>query len=203
MAGQSIGQAHQHHLSFAGPISDLSNQTPPANLNFLVPGSTPPPQPQALPAAVLALPSAGQTSGTSGELPSLPLTRCFAWVPLDIVQQVEHDQLKPEHLVKLHNPELRVSKEPSQPTHLAVGPGGILVGAKESSDTPRSAFVKTIPNIAALTQIWLVYITIRVHTTGNLTLNDALLAYLEHLIECDHLYQWRAVTDYHLAVCQQ
>ncbi|SAM64255.1 uncharacterized protein UBRO_21040 [Ustilago bromivora] len=158
MAGQSIGRAHQHHPSFAGPILDLSNQTPPTNLDFLIPGSTPPPRPQALPAAVLALPSAGQTSGTS------------------------------------------VSKEPSQPTHLTVGPGGVLVGAKESSDTHTSAFVKTIPNIAALTQIWLAYITIRVHATGNLTLNEALLVYLVHLIECDHLYQWRAVTDYHLAL---
>ncbi|SAM85516.1 uncharacterized protein UBRO_20918 [Ustilago bromivora] len=147
------------------------------------------------------LPSAGQTSGTSGELPSLPLTHCFAWVPLDIVQQVERDQLKPEHLVKLQNPESRVSKEPSQLTHLAVGPGGVLVGAKESSDTHTSTFVKAIPTIAALAQIWLVYIAIRACATGNLTLNEALLVYLEHLIECNHLYQWQAVADYHLAVC--
>ncbi|SYW83481.1 uncharacterized protein UBRO2_05183 [Ustilago bromivora] len=83
--------------------------------------------------------------------------------------------LAPQHLVKLCNPKSRVSKEPSQPTHLTVGPGGVLVGAKESSDTHTSAFVKTIPNIAALTQIWLAYITIRVHATGNLTLNEALL----------------------------
>ncbi|SAM82729.1 uncharacterized protein UBRO_20687 [Ustilago bromivora] len=152
-----------------------------------------PPQPQAPPAAVLAIPSAGQTSGTSGELPSLPLTHCFPWVPLDIVQQVKHDQLKPEHLVKLCNLELRVSKEPSQLTHLTVGPGGVLVGAKESSDICTSAFVKAIPTIATLTQIWLVYITIRVHATGNLTLNKALLMYLEHLIECDHLYQCRTL----------
>ncbi|KAJ1028828.1 hypothetical protein NDA18_002853 [Ustilago nuda] len=114
--------------------------------------------------------------------------------------QAERDQLKPEHLVQLHNPESRVSKEPSQLTHLTVGPGGILVGADKSSNTWTSAFVKTIPNIAALAQIWLVYITIQVHATGNLTLNEALLAYLEHLIECDHLYQWWAVADYHLAV---
>ncbi|KAJ1028875.1 hypothetical protein NDA18_002899 [Ustilago nuda] len=158
------------------------------------------PQPQAPPAAASALPSAGQPSGTSGELPSLPLTCCFAWVPLDIVQQVERDQLKLEHLVKLRNPESRVSKEPSQPTHLAVGPGGILVGAEESSYTRASAFVKAIPNIATLTQIWLVYIAVHVRATGSLTLNEALLAYLEHLIECDQLYQWRAVADYHLAV---
>ncbi|SAM86049.1 uncharacterized protein UBRO_20957 [Ustilago bromivora] len=192
MAGQSIGQAHHHHLSLAGPVSDLADPTPSASLDFLVTGAAPPspPQPQAPPAAVLVLPSAGQTSGTSGELPLLPLTRCFTWVPLDIVQQVEHNQLRPEHLVKLCNLELRVSKEPSQPTHLTVGPGGILVGAEESSDTHTSAFIKAIPTIAALTQIWLVYITIRVHATGNLTLNKALLAYLEHLIECDHLYKW-------------
>ncbi|KAJ1026034.1 hypothetical protein NDA18_003694 [Ustilago nuda] len=146
------------------------------------------PQPQAPPAAVSVLPSSGQPSGTSGELPSLPLTRCFAWVPLDVVQQVERDQLKPEHLVKLHNPESRVSKEHSQPTHLAVGPGGILVGAEESSDICTSTFVKAIPNITALAQIWLVYIAVRVHATGSLALNEALLAYLEHLIECDQLY---------------
>ncbi|SAM62499.1 uncharacterized protein UBRO_20148 [Ustilago bromivora] len=162
-----------------------------------------PPRSQAPPAAVLALPSAGQTSGTSGELPSLPLTCCFAWVPLDIIQQVKCNQLKPEHLVKLCNPESRVSKEPSQLTHLAVGPGGILVGAEESSDTCTSTFIKTIPTITTLAQIWLVYITIRVCATGNLTLNEALLTCLEHLIECDHLYQWRAITDYHLAVCRQ
>ncbi|KAJ1030880.1 hypothetical protein NDA18_002109 [Ustilago nuda] len=150
-------------------------------------GPAPLPQPQAPPAAASVLPSSGQPSGTSGELPSLPLTRCFAWVPLDVVQQVERDQLKSEHLVKLHNPESRVSKEPSQPTHLAVGPGGILVGAEESSDTRTSAFVKAI---TALTQIWLVYITVRVRATSSLALNEALLTYLEHLIECDQLYQW-------------
>ncbi|SAM63098.1 uncharacterized protein UBRO_21036 [Ustilago bromivora] len=78
-----------------------------------------------------------------------------------------------------------------------------LSASLESSDTHTSAFVKTIPTITTLAQIWLVYITIRVHATGNLTLNEALLMYLEHLIECDHLYQWRAITEYHLAVCRQ
>ncbi|CDW96107.1 hypothetical protein [Sporisorium scitamineum] len=72
------------------------------------------PQQQALPlahpAAASAIPSAGQQP-TLGESSPLLVTCCFTWVSPNIVSQVEHNQLKLEHLVKLHDPESRVSKE--------------------------------------------------------------------------------------------
>ncbi|SNX87251.1 uncharacterized protein MEPE_05961 [Melanopsichium pennsylvanicum] len=136
----------------------------------------PPPRPRAPPAVEPVLLPAGQSSITAGESAPLSITRCFAWVPLEVVHQVERDQLKPEHLVKLRNPELRVSKEPTQEQGFTLGAGGTLSVVQENADSRTSSFIKAIPNIAALAQ---------------------------HLIECDHLYTWRAVADYHLAVCRQ
>ncbi|SPO22773.1 uncharacterized protein UTRI_01451 [Ustilago trichophora] len=192
-------QASQQAASPASP-PPAPSPVPPSSLQTLLP---PPPRPQAPPAVALALPSAGQPSGTTGELPPLSLSRCFAWVPQEVVALVERDQLKPEQLVKLRNPESRVSKEPPQATPVTIGDGGALTYTQESAETRVSTFVKAIPNIAALAHIWLVYIAIRVRHTGSLALNEALLAYLEHLLECDHLYQWQAVADYHLAVCRR
>lgn len=163
----------------------------------------PPPRPQPPPAVEPVLTSAGPPSITAGESALLSITRCFAWVPLEVVAQVERDQLKPEHLVKLRNPESRVSKEPTQEQGFTLGAGGTLSVVQENADSRTSSLIKAIPNIAALAQVWLVYTAIRVRHTGSITLNEALLAYLEHLIECDHLYTWRAVADYHLAVCRQ
>lgn len=158
--------------------------------------------PQAPPAVASAPPAAGSQPVTAGESPPLSLTRCFAWVPADIVSLVERDQLKPEHLVKLRNPESRVSKEPARPSGFTLEAGQLTL-VEETADSRTSAFVKAIPNVAALSQVWLVYTAIRVRHTGSVDLNDALLAHLEHLIECDHLYIWRAVADYHLAVCRK
>lgn len=182
----------------------LSSQTPqavpaPPPLQAL----PPPPRPQAPATAESATTSAGQNPVAAGEFAPLSITRCFAWVPLDVVNQVERDQLKPEQLVKLRNPESRVSKEPAQEQGFTLGAGGTLSVTQETADTRTSSFIKAIPNIAALAQVWLIYTAIRVRHTGNIALNEALLAYLEHLIECDHLYTWRAVADYHLAVCRQ
>ncbi|SPO28309.1 uncharacterized protein UTRI_04706 [Ustilago trichophora] len=174
---------------------------PPSALPTSSQALTPPPQAQSS-AAAPALPSAGQPD-TVGESPLLSISRCFAWVPADVVSLVERDQLRPEQLVKLRNPESRVSKEPTHEQGFTLGSGGLLSLVQETTDTRTSGFVKAIPNIAALSQVWLVYTAIRVRHTGDIALNEALLAYLKHLIECDHLYTWRAVADYHLAICRQ
>lgn len=47
------------------------------------------------------------------------------------------------------------------------------------------------------------YISIRGRHTGNLDLVQALLAHLGQLIELDATYQWKAVANYHLAVCRK
>ncbi|KAJ1022693.1 hypothetical protein NDA18_005031 [Ustilago nuda] len=147
-------------------------------------------------------PAASQTIAPAGESPPLSVSRSFAWVPVEVVLLVERDQLKPEHLVKLRNPESRVSREASRSTGLTLTDGQLSV-VDDSSESRTSAFVKAIPSIAALAQVWLVYVAIRARHTANLELNAALLAHLEQLIEFDHLYSWRAVADYHLAVCRQ
>lgn len=169
----------------------------------------PPPAPPrpAFPAAALAQPSAGNTVSSSPALglpgeSSFSVTRCFPWVSPDVATLVQRDQLKPEHLVKLRNLYSKVSKEPSRSFGLTLEAGQLTL-LPDSADTGTSFFVKAIPNIAALTQVWLVYTAIRVESTRDFTLNSALLSHLEHLIECDHLYSWKAVTDYHLAICRQ
>ncbi|SPO24216.1 uncharacterized protein UTRI_03484 [Ustilago trichophora] len=162
------------------------------------------PQQQALPlrqpAAAPAFPSAGSLP-ILGESPPLSITRCFAWVPPDVVSLVERDQLKPEHLAKLRDPESRVSKEPVRASTFVVESGQLTL-AVDSTDSRTDTFIKAIPSLAALTQVWLVYIAIRVRVTGNLSLNEALLTHLKLLVDFDHLYTWRAVADYHLAVCR-
>ncbi|CDU22585.1 uncharacterized protein SPSC_01215 [Sporisorium scitamineum] len=95
------------------------------------------PQPQALPfaqpAAASANPSAGQPA--FGESPPLSVTCCFAWVPPDIVSLVKRDQLKPEHLVKLRDPEsIRL-----QPKLSATLPKPALSSPKLAPSLPRLA----------------------------------------------------------------
>ncbi|SPO31550.1 uncharacterized protein UTRI_10299 [Ustilago trichophora] len=160
-----------------------------------------PPTPRVQPVTSTALTSVGNQNTTAGELPLLSVSRCFPWVPADVVALVERDQLRPEQLVKLRNPESRVSQAAVQSTSLNIE-GGQLRISEESAESRTSAFVKAIPSIAALAQVWLVYVAIRARHTNNWELNDALLSHLEQLIEFNQLYTWRAVADYHLAVCR-
>ncbi|SPO26496.1 uncharacterized protein UTRI_04085 [Ustilago trichophora] len=160
-----------------------------------------PPTPQVQPVTSTALTSVGNPNTTAGELPLLSVSRCFPWVPANVVALVERNQLRPEQLVKLRNPESRVSQAAVQSTSLNIE-GGQLRISEESAESRTSAFVKAIPSIAALAQVWLVYVAIRARHTNNWELNDALLSHLEQLIEFNQLYTWRAVADYHLAVCR-
>ncbi|KAJ1026683.1 hypothetical protein NDA13_004056 [Ustilago tritici] len=143
-----------------------------------------------------------QPLAPAGELQPLSVLCSFAWVPVDIVALVEHDQLKPEHLVNLHNPELRFSWESSRSTGLTLTDGQLSV-VEDSANRRTFTFVKAIPSIAALAQVWLIYVAICARHMANLELNAALLAHLEQLIEFDHLYSWHAMAGYHLAVCRQ
>jgi len=116
------------------------------------------------------------------------------------MEKVALDKLKLEELVKLCNPESSVSKELAHQPGLVLSNRQITV-AKDSNDSCISAFLKAIPTIATLAQVWLVYTAIWVRHSHDLELNEALLAHLEYLIDFESMYQWRAVVDYHLAVC--
>ena len=83
------------------------------------------------------------------------MSQSFPWVPVEVVLLVEHDQLKPEHLVKLCNPESLNSLEASRSTGLTL-PNRQLSVVNDSSNSQTSTFVKAIPSIAALAQVWLV-----------------------------------------------
>nr|QBH67613.1 hypothetical protein UEMT_2079 [Ustilago esculenta] len=137
----------------------------------------------------------------TGESPPLSTSRCFPWVTADILDKVAQDKLRPEELVKLRNPESKVSREPTRSTGLVLESGQLTL-TEDSSDTRTSTFAKAIPNVAALTQVWLVYVAIRLRYTRNHELAEALLAHLEYLIDYESTYTWRAVVDYHLAVCR-
>nr|QBH67483.1 hypothetical protein UE_1417 [Ustilago esculenta] len=137
----------------------------------------------------------------TGESPPLSTSRCFPWVTADILDKVAQDKLRPEELVKLRNPESKVSREPTRSTGLVLESGQLTL-TEDSSDTRTSTFAKAIPNVAALTQVWLAYVAIRLRYTRNHELAEALLAHLEYLIDYESTYTWRAVVDYHLAVCR-
>ncbi|SAM81158.1 uncharacterized protein UBRO_20280 [Ustilago bromivora] len=128
--------------------------------------------------------------------------RVFPWVPLEVISQVVSDTLKPEHLILLCNPKSCISKETPTQAGLVFMDGQVRI-TEESSEQHSSSFAKAIPNIHVLAQVWLVYTAICVHHTRDLNLNDALLAYLEILIEFDQIYSWKGVTEYHLAICHQ
>ncbi|SPC60767.1 uncharacterized protein UHOD_11149 [Ustilago sp. UG-2017b] len=112
------------------------------------------------------------------------------------------DTIKPERLILLCNPESHISKETPAQAGLVFTDGQVRI-AEESSKQRSSSFAKVIPNICALAQVWLVYTAIHIRHTQDLDLNDALLAYLEILIEFDQIYLWKGVTEYHLAICRQ
>nr|QBH67571.1 hypothetical protein UEMT_2037 [Ustilago esculenta] len=137
----------------------------------------------------------------TGESPPLSTSRCFPWVTADILEKVAQDKLRPEELVKLRNPESKVSREPTRSTGLVLESGQLTL-TQDSSNTRTSTFAKAIPNVAALTQVWLAYVAIRLRYTRNHELAEALLAHLEYLIDYESTYTWRAVVDYHLAVCR-
>ncbi|KAJ1577594.1 hypothetical protein NDA11_005551 [Ustilago hordei] len=61
-----------------------------------------------------------QPIAPAGESPPLSMSCSFAWVLVEVVLLIERDQLKLEHLVKLHNPESHVSCEASCSTGLTL-----------------------------------------------------------------------------------
>ncbi|KAJ1034666.1 hypothetical protein NDA13_000923 [Ustilago tritici] len=96
----------------------------------------------------------------SGESVVLPSARFFPWVPKDIITAVALDKLKPERLVALRNPESRVTRETLQQSSVIVSDGQFRL-AEESGEAKVSSFVKAIPNVRALTQVWIVCTSIR------------------------------------------
>ncbi|SPO27262.1 uncharacterized protein UTRI_10379 [Ustilago trichophora] len=144
------------------------------------------------PAAIT--PSAGESTLSS-------ISRCFPWVPAEIVELVAQDRLKPEQLPKLCNPASCIIHNAPKTKNLVFEGGSLAV--TEEDDTQRSsAFLKAVPNITTLAHIWTVYTTIRVSTSSNPELLVGLQKYLLHLIEYDGLYTWTAVINYHLTVCR-
>ncbi|SYW83731.1 uncharacterized protein UBRO2_05287 [Ustilago bromivora] len=138
----------------------------------------------------------------SGESVVLPSARFFPWVPKDIITAVALDKLKPERLVALRNPESRVTRKTLQQSSVIVSDGQFRL-AEESGEAKVSSFVKAIPNVRALTQVWIVYTSIRFSYTQDFLLAAALLSHLESIVEFDATYHWKAVAEYHLAVCRQ
>ncbi|SPO28274.1 uncharacterized protein UTRI_04671 [Ustilago trichophora] len=162
--------------------------------------------PFASPSGTTALPPTapnnhGAPSNTVGESSLLSSSRCFPWVPLSVVELVAQDKLPAEQLVKLCNPESRVTHDPPQASSL-IFEGGQLTLAEDSASQRTSSFIKAIPNLAALAHVWLVYTGIRVRSAQSSALHEALLSHLLNIIEFDSLFTWRAVVDYHLLVCR-
>ncbi|SAM83479.1 uncharacterized protein UBRO_20767 [Ustilago bromivora] len=120
----------------------------------------------------------------------------------EVISQVVSNTLKPECLILLCNPESHISKETPAQAGLVFMDGQVR-NAEESSEQCSSNFVKVIPNIWVLAQVWLVYTAIHIHHTQDLNLSNTLLAYLEILIEFNQIYSWKGVTKYHLAICCQ
>ncbi|KAJ1033410.1 hypothetical protein NDA13_001401 [Ustilago tritici] len=193
---QLSGQFSELLACIRAPQAPAAAAPPVLNL----PSGLPPPRPHLHPAGFDL--ASLQPLAPAGESQSLSVSCSFAWVLVDVITLIERDQLKPEHMVKLRNPESRISREASRSTGLMLTNWQLSI-VEDSSDAQTSAFVKAILSIAALAQVWLVYVAIHTCHMANLELNSALLAHLEQLIEFDHLYLWRAVADYHLAVCCQ
>ncbi|SOV04536.1 uncharacterized protein UDID_17119 [Ustilago sp. UG-2017a] len=135
--------------SIRAPQAPAVAAPPALNLSSDFPPPRPHPHPMGFDLAAL------QPVAPAGESQPLSMSQSFPWVPVEVVLLVEHDQLKPEHLVKLCNPESRNSREASRSTGLTL-PNRQLSVVNDSSNSQTSTFVKAIPSIAALAQVWLV-----------------------------------------------
>ncbi|KAJ1031639.1 hypothetical protein NDA13_002030 [Ustilago tritici] len=164
--------------------------------------SAPTQVPSSTPLAPVPPPSPHDAQPPSGESAALPFALFFPWVSPDIVSAVALDTLRPERLVALRNPESRVTRETSQQPGLILSDGQFRL-PDDFSEARTSAFIKAVPNVRALTQVWLVYAAIRFSHTQDPLLMLAHLSHLEILVEFDAIYQWKAVAEYHLAVCRQ
>nr|QBH67499.1 hypothetical protein UE_1433 [Ustilago esculenta] len=119
------------------------------------------------PSVLSQTPPSAHNHPTSESLP-LSTSRCFPWVTADILDKVAQDKLHSEELVKLLNPESKVSHKPTHSTGLVLESGQLTL-TEDSSDTRTFTFTKAIPN---------------------------------YLIDYESTYTWRAIIDYHLAVCR-
>ncbi|EPQ25619.1 uncharacterized protein PFL1_06926 [Pseudozyma flocculosa PF-1] len=166
--------------------------------------------------ALLASNDAGRIQPDSGAQPRLPpaagefdaavtaTARIFPWVARETVDLVGRDLLKPEQLIKLRNPESAISREPPAAGSLVLE-GGFLNVREDTQATKTSAFLRAVPSLPALCQLWWTYVGIRAQFVAHSdpSMVSALCAYMENLIELDALYQYPALVNYHLAVCRK
>ncbi|SAM77234.1 uncharacterized protein UBRO_20360 [Ustilago bromivora] len=75
--------------------------------------------------------------------PPLPV---FPWVPQEVISQVANDTLKPEHLILLHNPKSRISKETPTQAGLVFADSQVRI-AEESSEKHSLSFTKILIEI--------------------------------------------------------
>ncbi|KAJ1597869.1 hypothetical protein NDA14_005734 [Ustilago hordei] len=109
------------HWNYSELLASICTSQVPTVAAQLAPHPSPvfaPPQP---PSHLMGFDLAvSQPIAPAGESPPLSMSCSFAWVLVEVVLLIERDQLKLEHLVKLHNPESHVSCEASCSTGLTL-----------------------------------------------------------------------------------
>lgn len=172
-------------------------------LSALPPGPPPLPPANAIPSG--AIPNSTTLMGppqviapnTGGEF---TLNGACNWVKADLVDLVARDALEPEDLVRLRHPSHFFGGIQSESVSTySIDSDGIKV---KSNDAPkRSAFIKAVPNILSLSQLWTIFVGIRAffvkHDPSLLT---GYLLHLHELINLSSRYSWESVVNYHLEV---
>ncbi|KAJ1037616.1 hypothetical protein NDA10_003412 [Ustilago hordei] len=64
-------------------------------------------------------------------------------------------------------------------------------------------FLKTIPDLVAFCQVWIVYTALHAAASPDCTLGPALAGFLVHIAELDHHFEWTFIADYILTVCEK
>lgn len=133
----------------------------------------------------------------------------FPWVGAELMETIGADKLKPEHLVKLRNPESGVVREVQDDDdlpHFKARKDGRLVLHDETNNpnSKASAFVKSVPHVRAFAQLWSTYIAIRAFYVDDVSYLAGYNAFLVRILELDNIYHWEdGLVKYILAVCRR
>ncbi|SYW74001.1 uncharacterized protein UHO2_00866 [Ustilago hordei] len=124
----------------------------------------------------------------------------FPWIPVETINAVYRDLLWPSDLSKLCN----VSAVVSIGEKVTLSVGTYKLALMLPTPTPMAkTFLKTIPDLVAFCQVWIVYTALHAAASPDCTLGPALAGFLVHIAELDHHFEWTFIADYILTVCEK
>lgn len=145
-----------------------------------------------------------------GESESLSvLITAFPWIKPETLKKFEDKKFTIDDFVKLRSPTTVVSLPPPKKAHISFqGEGNVRFevaaeGDEDNINRTLQRFVTAVPNIAALSQLWSIYMALACFYSPHERhhLHVSLTKFLVQLIEADAGYEWSAICGWFVDVC--